>query len=101
RLRPAGVTVGARLALWSARAPERLRLLGPDDGGVVGRVEIVAEAGGLPAGEGIAVGVLLRRRRAVTRLQIRDEVDDLLRREHALRAPRRHHGDRKRHARIP
>ena len=101
RLRAPRVTVGARLALRSARIPERLRLLGADDRRVVGRVEVVAEARRAAPRERIAVGVLLGRRRPVQRLQIRDEVDDLLRREDPLRAPRRHDGGRERHARIP
>jgi len=35
------------------------------------------------------------------RLQIRDEIDELLRREDALHAPRRHDGVGERHARVP
>ncbi len=95
------VAIRARLARGSAPGPRHLGGLGQEHRRIVRGIEIVAEAHGLRAREGIAIRILLGRRRPLERLQIGDEVDDLLGGEHAGGSPGRHHGVREEHARIP
>ena len=95
------VAVRARLAGRASLLPQRLGVLGAQHAGIVRRIEVVAETDRPAARERIAVGVLLGHHRTVQRLQIGDEMDQLLRREGALHAPRRHHRQREHHARIP
>jgi len=95
------VTIGARFPGRPPRGPQRLGVLGQDDRRVVGRIEVVAEANGLGACERIAVAVLLGRHRPLERLEVGDDVDDLLGAEEAGRAPRRHHRVREERASVP
>jgi hypothetical protein len=96
----ARMAVGAGLAGGAALRPQRLGGLGQEHGGVVRGIQVVAEADGLASRERIALGVPLRRDLALQGLEVRDEIDDLGRREHTGRAPGRHHGRRERGAWI-
>ena len=95
------VTVGAGATVRPGCVPELLGVLGVHHGRVVGRIEVVSEPGGPAPRERIALGILLGRGRPLERLQIRHQMDDLLRRERSRRAPRRHRRVGERDARIP
>src|SRR3989475_3694476 len=95
------VAVGARLGHRPPRRPQSLGALGQERRGVVRRIEVVTESQWLPAREGIAVGVFFRRHRSRERLEVGDEVDDLLRAQEADRPPGRHRRVWKEDPRIP
>ncbi len=102
RARRAGlVAVGARLARRAARGPERLAVVGQHDRRVVRRIEVVAEPHRLAARERIAFPVLFGRHRPLERLQIGDDVHDLLGAQDPCGSPRRHDRVREVRASIP
>ncbi len=94
------MAAGARLPRRAGPAPERLGVLGEHERGVVGGIEVVAEALGLLARQRVPVEVALRPHGSLERLEIRDDVHDLRGRQDPGGAPRRHGGAGEHGARV-